>query len=861
MKKIYAFVCLWITLFCFPKAFGQTVTPPVGMLSPRTDIAAKEWSYLAKSTTVIGMPFQSDVTQVTFDGALYTRYAELCFFWGAKQKPLLARQKTFLKGWIPVVQYDWADDGLKYEMEYFSDYIGESGNAPVVNFAKVRITNTGNRPSVAYWTAALRFSGQDYRMGGDAYSYSEKFSSEWSYEMKGDAVYRDKQLIYTFEKGGTLQSVPGVRYEKPFNGRTYQISPRAECCLSAYQRRLKPGESMELLFKMPRVPVAARDETLANKIQQASYKRHRSGVIRYWADLVKNGSQFDIPEPRMENAYKAGIVHALLATRNRNGKSFQTDGLPYPDFFLTSVPEMTMLYLSAGMPRMLTQYIIPGAIAQQQENGLYFDKAVAHNKIIPATQGHILYAIAMTILYTRDTAFARSVYASIAKGVGFLQRSIDSSQYGLLPPCYAYDAEMITGHYSGQNFFALMGLRTCIRVARLLNKKEDTENWTLLARRYEANILKALDASVKKDGYVPAGLYHYLTGQAARKGFEEYQTNNDWENMILAYPTEVLQPSDYRVLATVNHIRKSYAEGVMTYRHGMHLHQYITSNMIQQYLAMGDGFTALKDFYHQLLHSGSTMECFENLVTPWADRSVAADCPPPHAWGNSKQAITVRNLLLMEMGGKNGLEMDKRELWLFHCLSPQWVGKGKKIGIKNATTEFGRLDASFESVAGGAIIKIANRFHTSPAFYRVRVPYFKRLIRFSSDAKVQKREGDCILLSTDAKILQLRWEDIPSVHLHTRENILNEYRSANRFAGVKDGKAIIEKRQPYTLANEHSEVAQPLGFELVKNTFLYEYNRLAREREGKGAILKQVEAPAMLTAKEREQLFEQLNKK
>ena len=39
----------------------------------------KEWCYLKKSTTVIGMPFHPQVTEVTYDGSLYTGYAELCF--------------------------------------------------------------------------------------------------------------------------------------------------------------------------------------------------------------------------------------------------------------------------------------------------------------------------------------------------------------------------------------------------------------------------------------------------------------------------------------------------------------------------------------------------------------------------------------------------------------------------------------------------------------------------------------------------------------------------------------------------------------------------------------------------------------
>ena len=838
---------------------GQYAPASANMLSPDVDKAGKEWCYLAKSTTVIGMPFQPDVTQVTFDGALFTRYAELCFFWGKENKPLLAREKTFLQGWIPIVQYDWTEAGLKYEIEYFSDFIGQNDSSAVMNFAKVRITNTTSRASNASWASALRFSGKDHRLETDPYSYSEKFSANWKYEMNQNAVFRNGQFIYAFDPGANLQSIPGIIYKNAFAGKRYQISPRAECCVASYQKLLKPKESVEWVFKMPQVPVPASDKVLLNTIQQSSYDHHRSKVVQYWNGLLQHASQFRIPELRVENAYKAGIVHTLLATRNRNGKSYQTDGLPYSDFFLTSAPEMTLLYLTAGMQQIPMQNIIPAAILQQQDNGLYFDEAIAHGKIISAAQGHILYLMAMTILYSQDSAFAQQIYPSIVKGVGFLKSSIDSNQYGLLPPCYAFDNEMINGHYSGQNFIALMGLRSCVRVARLLNKKTDEDRWIQLSLQYEKNILRAIDSSTRKDGYIPPGLYNYLTGQKAREGFEEYQTDADWENMVLTFPTEVLSPFDSRVASTLSHIRKDYAEGVMTYRHGLYLHQYITSNMIGQYLARGNNFTALKDFYHQLLHSGSTMECFENLVRPWAGRQVAENCPPPHAWGNSKQAMTVRNMLLMEMGGQNGMDINKRELWLFNCMSPEWVKNGKSVEIKNAPTEFGIVNASFTTKDNGALIAFNNRFHDQPASYRIRIPYFKKLVSFSSDAMIQKRDGDCIVLSTDATMLKLVWEDNSNRHLHTTENILKEYRSANRLTAIKDGKAVITPGSPYILPNEHSNEPQPLSFELVRKTFLYEYNRLASECRSKGGKLQTVDAPPMLTAKERMKIYAELS--
>lgn len=97
---------------CIGLAFLGLGTPTL-MAQELKDDPAKEWCYLKKSTTVLGMPYNPQVTEVTYDGALYTGYIELNFAAGSKAAPLLLRQKTFLEGWIPVVGDTWKEDGLE----------------------------------------------------------------------------------------------------------------------------------------------------------------------------------------------------------------------------------------------------------------------------------------------------------------------------------------------------------------------------------------------------------------------------------------------------------------------------------------------------------------------------------------------------------------------------------------------------------------------------------------------------------------------------------------------------------------------------------------------------------------------------
>ena len=235
-----------------------------------------------------------------------------------------------------------------------------------------------------------------------------------------------------------------------------------------------------------------------------------------------------------------------------------------------------------------------------------------------------------------------------------IRRDHETQPHGLMRPSTAFDAEMIKGQYTSHNYFALTGLRSAIRLARFLGEDGMAADWLKLHDSFERALLKAVRESAAPDGYVPTGLYDFITGQAARGGFDEYRTDQDWENVAILWPTELVPPGDPLVAGTLKRLHETkYREGIMTYRNGQHLHQYITTRGSNQSTANGDAQQALIDTYHELLHSGSANESFENMIRPWTDRDVEF-CPPPHVWGCANTHNAIRNLFLLEQGGRGG---------------------------------------------------------------------------------------------------------------------------------------------------------------------------------------------------------------
>ena len=475
-----------------PRSFPQEMqnSAEETMLDPATDRPDKPWCYLAKSTTVIGVPEQPEVTQVTFDGALFTRYAELCFFYGGKDRPLLARQKNWLEGWIPLVQYSWRDGEIAYDIEMFAARLEGENADNTVNFVQLRMRNISKRSATGRFAAALRHNGGDYRLG------RSDFSPNWRYEMTGDGVVRDGKLAYTFSPAAIREATPAQPYDKPFVGSQKYITPRAECCLARYRKELQPGETFAATFKMPRVPVST--AAFNAKVLAADYQKYREGTIAYWRKLFDGGETLAFPERHVQEAERASLVHVLLATRKHSplgpDKSIgwmQTDGLPYADFFITSMPEMVLAYLQSGQFDRAKGLVLH-SLGRQKPSGLFLDVALSQGAEVPAGHGHGMHSAAMTILYSQDKSFAERVYPNLQKAVQYIADSIAKDEYGLLPPTYPYDSEMIKGHYTSNNLWALLGLRNAIRVARFLGKADDVAAWSELEQRYFANIVKGV---------------------------------------------------------------------------------------------------------------------------------------------------------------------------------------------------------------------------------------------------------------------------------------------------------------------------------------------------------------------------------
>jgi hypothetical protein len=760
-----------------------------------------------------------DAVQVTYDGAIFTRHAELCFFYGDPLRPVMRRQKHWLDGWIPIVQYGWHDGDIAYEVEMFGAVLDGFNEENTLQFVRLHVRNAGREPCPAVFAAASRASGNDWRFG------TAQFLPTWTYEITNSALYREKAFVYSFPADGvTLEAVAGRPYEGRFVGEKYSIAKNTAVGLASYVSKLAPGQGADLVFKMPRVPTE--DSHYFEVAHAADYRIYRDRTVHYWQNLLGRSTRLSVTaELDVERAHRATAVHVLLATRTIDGHRVQTDGLPYAANFLASIPDYGRVYDDLLLPDEYVRANVHSCRQDLQPNGMFLDVNLVHGRTILTSHGQAMTFLLNHALRSRDTAYAREIWPMVRRAVDFIRRDHEREPHGLMRPTWPYDAEMIQGQYASHNLWSLNALRAGVRVARIIGESGDAKSWLALHDSYQASLFKALDASAAPDGYIPTGLYKFITGEAARTGFGEWQTDQDFENMLLAWPSEALAPSDWRVAGTVDRLHSTrYREGIMTYRNCMHLHHYITVNSTMQDLVAGRDRKALLDTYHLLLHCGSTFEGFETLVFPWTDRDTHPDLPPPHAWCAAKVNNLLRNLFVIEMGGRYGLDENQRDLRLFSVISPAWVKPGERIAVENAPTEFGLVSACMQFRTDGADVSLKTHFHERPRDVVFHIPYFLELAEFDTDATRSSRDGANLHVSPDATRIRFAWRQRPGAHRRTIQDLLLEYRREHRFWAGTRGE--MPKASEGFLTQEEQDLAPvPLSFGAVRNAWRREVAR------------------------------------
>ena len=730
---------------------GSSLASQMSSLDP--DQPNQLFTWAAFPTDEIGIADAEYGTEITPSGSLYTGYGELSFMVGNPARYVDQHVRTLSEGDLPVIHYAFQDGKVNYQTTLFSWALNrKSPDRDPVNFIRIVAQNSSADLQTNYFTVSFSYcAGDSHRFRRPVVAprpgrYSQpgvEFDPRWSYGFQSESGYdlawRSKQVIYLLP----TQPLPQLFLttgQPCRNPASPVISESTPVLLAQYQLVLKPGEQRELDFKMPVRPIPLDEPKALKQLERDDLEGALAEAKSWWRNQLNSGLQLHIGEEKVEQTFRASLMYLMLArervpeeSEHQFGKNLyvQTVNLAqYHAFWLRDGSHMVHAYDLTGHSRNAADAL--NFFAEfQQPDGEFLSQPGEHDG-----WGEALWAYGQHFQLTGDRQFARNVFPRVQKAVAWLEQARSADPLHMLPGGAPHDDELPDGwgHLTGDNFYALDGLHEAILMAGALGEKRLAADWQAQYQDYHQDLFQLLGELARTNGgFIPACL----------------DTNAyDWGNLLTLYPHELLPPMDPLVTGTLNHALTHYGEGIMCYGPNSVLHQYLTMNDTQAWIARGQQEPALRELYSILIHTSSTQAGWECGPPPWTTRDFGGDLAP-HNWFAADFIAVLRDMLISEHGDT---------LDLLSVLSPAWTGPGQTLWMTNAPTEFGPMNFKATFTSQGMELYLDAHFRTPPAQIRVHLPWFVQANSVVVDGKPVILHGREIPVASNARRVVVDWQ-------------------------------------------------------------------------------------------------------
>jgi hypothetical protein len=760
--------CLFVSLALW---VGSACPSQAQMIDPRIDDPNEPFCYYAFPTDVLGVMDAREGTLVTPEGYLYTGSAEIMFFTGDPPVPTSQRVKTLRKGYLPVIEYRFERDGMAYSFAMFASTLTGRPEDPLINFVRVQVRNTLKESRTTFFSVGLRYQNDantnwgvgDNRFGRPAkadvvgaYEQSgAEFTMDWEYSFQDGAVLRDGKVLYVFPTSISHERMLTVKTGYNEKGsiapEKLYVLPTTPVGIVKYRLPLEPGSSAVLDFAVPYDPLPSGGPAQA-ALQTASFDQELKKIEGAWEKILSSGTEIEIPEAKVVNTYKANLAYVLIA-RDKIGDQYvqKVNEFQYDSFWLRDAAHIVRMYDVTGYPAIARQCLdfFP---SWQTHDGNFLSQGGQYDG-----WGQALWAFGEHYRITHDKAFAAKVFPLVMKAVAWLDSARASDPLRLIPVTTPGDNELISGHVTGHNFWALIGLRGAINLAKGLGKADDAASLESTYADLRSCVVDRLKALLPlSGGAIPPGL-DSLGGQ-------------DWGNMMGAYPVMIFDPSDPMVTASLATTRAKYQEGIMTYGDGRWLHHYLTMKNTETELMRGEQEQVVQELYATLLHTSATHAGFEFSILPWGTRDFGMNLAP-HGWFSALYRILLRDMLVREQGD---------DLHLLSALSPAWVYGGSTVAIRRAPTDFGEVSVRLDCRSDGADLRVQSQWTSVPRRLVLHLPWFVADAEVSAAGKRLSIKNNAIELDPTVSHVTLTWRTRDDVKKLSYETAVQDYQQEYR---------------------------------------------------------------------------------
>lgn len=424
---------------------------------------------------------------------------------------------------------------------------------------------------------------------------------------------------------------------------------------------LAPSATFEKRLLLPTYPTADRD--LARQAG-VSHDRRVADALKAADDALAGGTSFELGDPEVENALRAATL-MLLASRERRGDVEVPIGNPfqYRDVWLRDGARVVHALAVSGHGE-VARAEVAGLMHFQWPNGSF----LSQRGQLDGT-GQALWAFEQVMLRGGDAAGQDQVADAGVKSWRWIEWQRNSGRasgmpFGaMLPFAEPRDNELVRAQLTGNDAWAIAGLRGLEHVLRVRGRTATADSVAGDRKRYQQEFVAALDRT--HASYVPPSWQG---------------VGRDWGNLTIGWPCAALPANDPRVAATAFRAwSQAGGPGLTIYGDRDSLHGYIGADLATWALHAGRpelADTVLRAMLHWRTASGTSGEIFTRSGD--YGRNL-----PPHPTTAAGLVALVRNTLLFDDPDTLRLTLGARASW--------W--KGAKIA--RAPTWWGPIDLEF----------------------------------------------------------------------------------------------------------------------------------------------------------------------
>lgn len=456
-------------------------------LEPNGDLVLAQWNV----TSIPG----KDTARFLCDG-------DARFFFGLERKTILARYPDP----APVLAYNiLARDGdIAIEQKSFAVPLERAisdeclaSDDTVVAMVRFRFQNLGDTPAVAQ--LPLSYSHQSSR-SHNAYA-GDRQDDYLVPRGARDALLVEGNILRSEWKG---QQPLRARWERT-------LQPEAQGTQVVFRQTLLPGESAELVLKVPYVAIDQPQEYQA--LQKLRFEECYHAVTAFWCEQGKQGAQLACPEPHLAALHASHLSHVLVTDCTMpDGSGLINTSVgtsTYGNFTNEScmvVHELDQRGLYEEARRRIELWIRYQGTAPQPGNftdyeGMYFGAGGFESGAYNQHHGWVLWVIGMHYFLTDDAEWLRKVAPSLIAGCDWVfrqrrntMRSLPHSrrwEYGFLP---AGSLEDVTDFHCwlSTNVITWRGVDTAAKALAAI-RHPDAERIQREADAYRADLIRGFE--------------------------------------------------------------------------------------------------------------------------------------------------------------------------------------------------------------------------------------------------------------------------------------------------------------------------------------------------------------------------------